>query len=70
MQDCVLIHHLGRQRDLRFGKAGNFVTIFSCEIDLGDVYRLYATRCEIENFFDTAKNVLSVDRMSWTCTSR
>ena len=36
--------------------------VSSREMDPRDVYRMYKTRCEIENFFDTAKNVLSADR--------
>ncbi len=60
--DALKAQELGRQRELKLDKAGNFVMVSSREMDPRDVYRMYKTRCEIENFFDTAKNVLSADR--------
>ena len=53
----------GRDKELDFDKAGNFVMISSVEMAPETAYRLYKSRCEIENCFDTGKNVLSADKM-------
>lgn len=61
--DALRARELGRERVPDTGKAGNFVMISSREADPKEVYRLYKARCSVENFFDSAKNVLSADRM-------
>ena len=60
--DALKAQELGRQRELKLDKAGNFVMVSSREMDPRDVYRIYKARCSIEDFFDSAKNVLSADR--------
>ena len=60
--DALRAQELGHQRDLKLDKAGNFVMVSSREMDPRDVYRIYKARCSIEDFFDSAKNVLSADR--------
>ncbi len=52
-----------RKRDLNLDKAGNFIIISSKELDAREIYRIYKTRCEIENLFDIAKNELSANKM-------
>lgn len=61
--DTLKARELGRKRDLKLDRAGNFVLVSSKEMDPKEVYRIYKARCEIENFFDSAKNVLSADKM-------
>lgn len=61
--DTLRAQELGRKRDLKLDKAGNFVMVSSREMDPRDVYRLYKSRCSVEEFFDSAKNVLNADRM-------
>ena len=61
--DTLWAREQGKKRELGLDKAGNFVMISSKELDPKDVYRLYKTRCEIENCFDAAKNCLSADKM-------
>lgn len=61
--DTLKAQELGRKRDLKLDKAGNFVLVSSREMQPEEVYRIYKTRCEIENLFDSAKNVLSADKM-------
>ena len=53
----------GRKRDLNLEKAGNFIIVSSKELPPEEVYRIYKTRCEIENMFDIAKNELSANKM-------
>lgn len=53
----------GRKRELNEDKAGNFIIVSSKELDAKEVYRIYKTRCEIENVFDVAKNQLSANKM-------
>ena len=60
--DALKAQKLGRQRDLKLDRARNFVMVSSREMGPRDVYRMYKTRCEIKNFFDTENNVLSVYR--------
>ena len=61
--DALKAQELGRQCDLKLDKAGNFVMVSSREMDPRDVYRIYKARFSIEDFFDSAKNILSADRM-------
>lgn len=61
--DALKAKEMGRKREPNMEKAGNFVMVSSREMDPQDVYRIYKSRCSIEEFFDTAKNVLSADRM-------
>ena len=61
--DTLKAQELGRRRELRLDKAGNFVLVSSREMQPEEVYRIYKTRCEVENLFDSAKNVLSADKM-------
>ena len=61
--DALKAQELGRKRVPNTEKAGNFVMICSREMDPKEVYRLYKARCSVENFFDSAKNVLSADKM-------
>lgn len=61
--DTLKAQELGRKRALKLDKAGNFVLVSSREMDPKEIYRIYKTRCEIENFFDVAKNILSADKM-------
>lgn len=52
----------GKKREPDAEKAGNFVMISSREMSPQDAYRIYKARCEVENCFDTGKNILSADR--------
>ncbi len=60
--DSLKAREMGRDRDLELDKAGNFVMVCSEEMDPEEVYRLYKSRCSVEEFFDSAKNVLDADR--------
>ena len=53
----------GRKRTVNESKAGNFIMVGTRETDPKEAYRMYKSRCEAENFFDSAKNVLSTDKM-------
>ena len=61
--DTLRAQELGRRRDLKLDKAGNFIMVSSREMDPSEIYSLYKSRCAIEELFDTAKNVLSADKM-------
>lgn len=52
-----------KKRNLDLEKAGNFIIISSKKMDAKEIYRIYKTRCEIENVFDVAKNELSANKM-------
>ena len=53
----------GRERSSDPSKAGNFMILSSLETDPRTIYSMYKKRCLVEEHFDTAKSVLSADRM-------
>ena len=61
--DTLWAQEHGRKRQLNTDKAGNFVIFSSVELAAKDIYRIYKTRCEIEDCFDTAKTCLDADKM-------
>jgi hypothetical protein len=61
--DGLLAEENGRGRGPNVDKAGNFMILSSMDMDPKEVYRIYKTRCTIEERFDVAKNVLSADKM-------
>jgi len=61
--DGLTAEEKGRGRGPDVEKAGNFMIFSSMDMDAKNVYRIYKTRCTIEERFDTAKNCLSADRM-------
>lgn len=61
--DTLRAQELGRRRDLKLDKAGNFIMVSSREMDPREAYSLYKSRCAVEDLFDTAKNILSADKM-------
>lgn len=61
--DTLRAQELGRRRALKLDKAGNFIMVSSREMDPSEIYSLYKSRCAVEELFDTAKNVLSADKM-------
>ena len=61
--DGLLAEENGRGRGPNVDKAGNFMILSSVDMDPKEIYRIYKTRCTIEERFDTAKNVLSADKM-------
>jgi transposase len=63
LADSLRANENGKGRMPDIDKAGNFMILSSAEMDPKDVYRIYKTRCVIEERFDTAKNILSADRM-------
>ena len=60
--DNLWAQEQGKKRNLNSEKAGNFIVVSSKELPAQEVYRIYKTRCEIENLFDTAKNELSANK--------
>jgi len=60
--DNLWAQEQGKKRNLNSDKAGNFIVVSSVELSAEEVYRIYKTRCEIENLFDTAKNELSANK--------
>lgn len=63
MVDTLKAMEDGRKRTIDEGKAGNFIMVSTRGMDPKEAYRMYKSRCEVENFFDSAKNVLSMDKM-------
>ncbi len=63
LMDSLKAKENGRERSSDPSKAGNFMILSSMDIEPEIVYRMYKKRCTIEEHFDTAKNVLSADRM-------
>jgi hypothetical protein len=61
--DSLAAEEKGRGRGPDIEKAGNFMIFSSMDMDAKNVYRIYKTRCTIEERFDAAKNCLSADRM-------
>jgi len=61
--DTLIAIENKKKRELDLDKAGNFIIISSKELKAEEVYRIYKTRCEIENVFDVAKNELSANKM-------
>lgn len=61
--DKLKAQESGCKNDHKLEKAGNFIIISSRELEPKEAYRLYKMRCGIENIFDSAKNVLSADKM-------
>lgn len=60
--DNLWAQEQGKKRGLNQDKAGNFIVVSSKELPAREVYRIYKTRCEMENLFDIAKNELSANR--------
>jgi hypothetical protein len=61
--DALAAAERGSPRVPNTGKAGNFMILSSKEMEPKAVYSMYKRRCMIEKHFDTAKNILSADRM-------
>ena len=61
--DTLRAQEKGHRRDLKLDKAGNFIMVSSREMEPSEAYKLYKSRCAVEDLFDTAKNVLSADKM-------
>jgi len=61
--DSLKAEERGSDRVQDRARAGNLMVLSSKDMDPKDVYRIYKTRCAIEERFDAAKNVLSADRM-------
>lgn len=60
--DGLMAVKSGKRRSFDDSKAGNFVMVSSVELDPETAYSMYKARCAVENFFDSAKDVLSADR--------
>ena len=60
--DLLIAVENGRKKELNVDKAGNFLILSSLDVEPRTIYRMYKTRCAIEERFDTAKNCLSADR--------